>query len=101
MCAQDVKKVINSAAANATNNLRLSLESLMIDEIIVSNGIVYKRVMPSARGNAHPFMKRCTNIKVVVSGLKKEVKLKKEVTESKKVDVDAKVEKATKKKEAK
>ncbi len=59
-----LKKVIESAAANAENNLKQKKESLYIREIIVTEGPTYKRRIPISRGRAHPLLKRTSHITV-------------------------------------
>lgn len=58
--------VLASAAANATNNLGMSLPQLVVREVQVSKGIVLKRFNPVAKGMAHPILKRFANVTVVV-----------------------------------
>lgn len=66
-----VKKVIKSAEANATNNHGLDKKTLTIKSIQVGHGTRLKRFRPVARGQAHPFVKRTSNIHVVVEGNEK------------------------------
>lgn len=66
-----VKKTIESAAANATNNHSLDKKTLKIESIQVGHGTRLKRFKPVARGQAHPFQKRTSNIRVVVTGSEK------------------------------
>ena len=61
-----VKKVINSAAANAENNLSMSKDSLYVAEIFADQGPTLKRVMPRAQGRAFRIMKRTSHITVVL-----------------------------------
>ena len=61
-----VKKLINSAAANAENNLNLSLDDLMIAEIFADQGPSLKRMQPRARGSAFRIVKRTSHITVVL-----------------------------------
>ena len=69
-----VKKVINSAKANATHNHGYKSTGLNIVEIIVTPGPRLKRFRPAARGRALRYMKRSSHIKVVVDGEKRPVK---------------------------
>ena len=61
-----VKKVINSAAANAENNLSMSKDSLYVAEIFADQGPTLKRVMPRAQGRAFRILKRTSHITVVL-----------------------------------
>lgn len=62
-----LKKVIESAIANAENNFKQKKEDLYIDEIIVTEGLTYKRSIPISRGRMHPLLKRTAHITVKVS----------------------------------
>lgn len=66
--AVPVRKVIESAKANADHNHRLRPETLVITEISVSPGVRIKRFRPAAQGRALPFMRRTSHIRVVVDG---------------------------------
>lgn len=61
-----VKRVLESAMANATNNAKLDKDSLRIKRIDVSEGPPLKRFHPSTRGRVHPYKKRSTHIRVVL-----------------------------------
>jgi large subunit ribosomal protein L22 len=66
--AKPVKKLIESAQANATNNHGLDASSLTIHTISVTAGPRLKRYRPVARGMAHPFQKRTSHVFVELSG---------------------------------
>ncbi len=72
--ALPVKKVIESARANADYNHKLKPDTLQIVSISVTPGVRYKRYRPVARGSAHPFQRRTSHIHVVVDGEKRAVK---------------------------
>lgn len=63
-----VKKAIESAAANATNNHGLDAKTLQIATISVTAGPRLRRHKPASRGRALPFLKRSSHILVEVSG---------------------------------
>ena len=63
-----VRKVIESARANADNNHNYKPETLVITEIAVTPGVRIKRFRPAAQGRALPFMRRTSHIRVVVDG---------------------------------
>jgi large subunit ribosomal protein L22 len=69
-----VRKVIESAKANADYNHNYKPDSLRIVEIIVSPGPSSKRYRMAARGRALPYLKRTAHIKVLVDGDKREPK---------------------------
>lgn len=66
--AVPVKKVIESARANAEHNHNYKPETLVISEISVSPGVRIKRFRPAAHGRALPFQRRSSHIRVVVDG---------------------------------
>lgn len=69
--ALPVKKVIESAKANASNNHGLDSKTLEITTLTVTAGSRLKRFKPAARGRALPFQKRTSHILVEVTGLEK------------------------------
>jgi large subunit ribosomal protein L22 len=69
-----VKKAIQSAAANATNNHRLDAKSLTITTLSVTAGPRLRRFKPASRGRALPFEKKSSHILVEISGVEKQVK---------------------------
>lgn len=69
--ALPVKKVIASAAANATNNHGLDGKTLQIKTLSVTAGPRLKRFKPASRGRALPFQKRSSHILVEVTGAEK------------------------------
>lgn len=73
--ARPVKKLLESAVANATHNFKLDKEGLYIKSALVNQGPTLKRWRPRAMGSAAPIMKRTTHITIVLeskTGLKKE-----------------------------
>ncbi len=69
--ALPVKKVIESARANATNNHGLDAKSLQITTLSVTTGPRLRRFKPASRGRALPFEKKTSHILVEVSGVEK------------------------------
>ena len=69
--ALPVKKAIESAKANATNNHNLDGKSLEITTLSVTAGARLKRFKPASRGRALPFQKKSTHILVEVTGAEK------------------------------
>lgn len=59
-------KVLHSAASNAKNNFKQSLDDLLVTKILVTKGPTYKRSLPVSRGRAHPIRKRTSHIVVEV-----------------------------------
>lgn len=66
-----VKKAVQSAAANATNNHGLDSKSLTISTLSVTAGPRLRRYKPASRGRALPFQKRTSHILVEVAGIEK------------------------------
>ena len=64
--AAPIKKVIESAVANAKNNENVETDSLVVKSIKVDQGFTMKRWRPRARGMAHPIRKKTCKITVEV-----------------------------------
>lgn len=64
--AQDVKKVLESAIANAENNHDLDIDSLVVDQAFVGKNLVMKRYKPRARGRMGKILKPFAEITIVV-----------------------------------
>lgn len=62
-----VKKVLNSAIANAENNEGADVDELKVSVIFVDQGPTQKRTLPRARGRADRILKRSCHITVKVS----------------------------------
>lgn len=69
--ALPVKKVIESAKANAINNHGLDAKTLTISTLSVTTGPSLKRFKPASRGRALPFRKKTSHILVEVAGAEK------------------------------
>jgi large subunit ribosomal protein L22 len=69
-----VRKVIESARANAEHNHNYKPDSLQITEISVSPGARLRRFRPAAHGRALPYQKKSSHIFVVVDGEQRTVK---------------------------
>ena len=64
--AQDVRKVVQSAVANAENNHQLDVDRLFIAEATVGKGFVMKRWRARARGRVGRIQKPWSSITVIV-----------------------------------
>jgi len=64
--AKDVKKVLQSAIANAENNHALDVDELVVSEATVGKNIVMKRFRPRARGRVGKIVKPFSQITIVV-----------------------------------
>jgi len=65
--ARIIKKVLDSAIANAENNQGADVDELKIKTILVDEGPVMKRTMPRAKGRADRISKRTSHVTVWVS----------------------------------
>ncbi len=61
-----VKKLIESAAANAENNNGMNRENLYVAECYANKGPTMKRIHPRAQGRAYRIEKRTSHITVVL-----------------------------------
>ena len=64
--AADVRKVLESAIANAENNHQLDVDRLYVVEASVGRSLVMKRWRPRARGRAGRIHKPFSNLRLVV-----------------------------------
>lgn len=64
--AREVRKVLQSAVANAENNHQLDVDRLYVAEASVGKALVMKRFRARARGRAGRIEKPFSNLKVVV-----------------------------------
>ena len=65
--AKIVKKVLESAIANAENNDGADIDELKITSVEVNQGPTMKRLRPRARGRADRIIKRTSHLIVKVS----------------------------------
>lgn len=61
-----VLKVVNSASANAENNMGLNKHDLYVAEAIATQGPTLKRSMPAGKGYANRILKRTSHINIVL-----------------------------------
>ena len=64
--AGEVKKVLQSAVANAENNHQLDVDQLVISEASVGKSLVMKRFRPRARGRTGAILKPFSRLRIVV-----------------------------------
>ena len=62
-----VRKVLESAIANAENNEGADVDELTVSEIYVDAGMTMKRIRPRAKGRADRILKRTSHITVTVT----------------------------------
>ena len=64
--AKLVKKVLQSAIANAEENNGMDIDELRVSTICVDEGMTLKRIKPRAKGRADRILKRTCHITVKV-----------------------------------
>lgn len=62
-----IKKVLQSAIANAEHNDGMNIKNLKIKKIYVNVGPSMKRVMPRAKGRSDRILKRTSHITIALS----------------------------------
>ncbi len=62
-----IKKLLESAIANAENNNGMSAANLYIEECYAGNGPIMKRIRPRAQGRAYRIEKRMSHIRIVLN----------------------------------
>jgi large subunit ribosomal protein L22 len=65
--AHIIKKVLDSAIANAENNEGADVDELKVSSIFVDEGMTMKRLRPRAKGRADRILKRTCHITVKVA----------------------------------
>ncbi len=65
--AKIIKKVLESAIANAEHNDAADVDELTVSEIMIDEGTTMKRWRPRARGRANKILKRMSHVTVAVS----------------------------------
>lgn len=67
--ADTIKKVLDSAVANAEHNFALDADELIVAEAYADEGPTLKRWRPRARGRATRIRKRTSHITIVVADM--------------------------------
>ena len=62
-----MKKVLESAIANAEHNEGADIDELRVSQVYVDEGPTMKRIQPRAKGRANRILKRTSHITVCVS----------------------------------
>jgi len=65
--AQDVKKALESAVANAENNHSLDVDRLVVSRVEVGRAVVMRRFHARGRGRSARIEKWLSNLKIVVA----------------------------------
>jgi large subunit ribosomal protein L22 len=64
--ARILRKIIESAVANATQNESIDVDTLYVKKIYVDGGAMLKRIRPMPMGRAGRILKRTSHITVVL-----------------------------------
>ena len=72
--AQDIKKTVKSAVANAENNYQYDIDDLYIKEAYVGKSIVMKRFRPRAKGRASPIKQPYSRVTIILGEKKADIK---------------------------
>jgi large subunit ribosomal protein L22 len=72
--AKDVRKVLQSAIANAENNHQLDVDRLVVAEASVGKGLVMRRFHARARGRGAKILKPFSHLTIVVREREEEKK---------------------------
>ena len=64
--AQLIRKVIESAVANASQSQDIDVDTLYVKKIFIDGGPMLKRIRPRAMGRANRILKRTSHITVVL-----------------------------------
>ena len=62
-----IKKVLDSAIANAEHNLSMDVDKLYVEEVIANQGPTWKRIQPRAKGTAYRIEKKTSHITVILN----------------------------------
>ena len=72
--AEDIKKTVKSAIANAENNYQYDIDNIYVKEAYIGKSIVLKRFRPRAKGRASPIKKPFTSVTIILEEKKTELK---------------------------
>ena len=64
--AEDIKKTVKSAVANADNNYQYDIDNLYIKEAYAGKSIVMKRFRPRAKGRAAAIKKPFSRVTIIL-----------------------------------
>jgi large subunit ribosomal protein L22 len=64
--AHPIKKLINSAVANASHNFQIETDRLFVKNLTIDQGQVFMRYQPRAQGRAFPVRKRTSHMSLTL-----------------------------------
>ncbi|EPE37218.1 50S ribosomal protein L22 [Candidatus Photodesmus katoptron] len=62
-----IRKVLESAIANAEHNENANIDDLNVAKIFIDEGPIIKRIMPRAKGRSDRIFKRSSHITIIVA----------------------------------
>ncbi|MBQ4061817.1 MAG: 50S ribosomal protein L22 [Christensenellaceae bacterium] len=68
--SEPVEKLLDSAIANAENNMELSRDNLYVAEVYANQGPTLRRYRPRAQGRATRIRKRTSHITIILDEVK-------------------------------
>lgn len=68
--SEPVSKLLNSAIANAENNMDMSADNLFVAEVYADQGPTLRRYRPRAQGRATRIRKRTSHITIILDQVK-------------------------------
>lgn len=71
VAAEPILKLLNSAIANAENNLGMNRDELYVAETYANEGPTLKRIRPRARGRATRIRKRTSHVTIILDQIEK------------------------------
>lgn len=75
-----IKKLLESAIANAKNNNHMDEDKLFVAECFANQAPTLKRIHPRSQGRAYHILKRCSHITLILDEKKEVVREKKAET---------------------
>nr|YP_010318650.1 ribosomal protein L22 [Corydalis trisecta]QHE65895.1 ribosomal protein L22 [Corydalis trisecta]UFP91510.1 ribosomal protein L22 [Corydalis trisecta]ULX45317.1 ribosomal protein L22 [Corydalis trisecta] len=67
-----ILKLVSSAAANASHNMRIKKTDLIISKAEVNKGTIRKKLKPRARGHSYPIKRTTCHITIVLKDVSKD-----------------------------
>lgn len=71
VAAEPILKLLNSAIANAENNLGMNRDELYVAETYANEGPTLKRIRPRAMGRATRIRKRTSHVTIILDQIEK------------------------------
>ncbi|HHW71422.1 MAG TPA: 50S ribosomal protein L22 [Clostridiales bacterium] len=71
VAAEPILKLLNSAIANAENNLGMNRDELYVAETYANEGPTLKRIRPRARGRATRIRKRTSHVTIILDQIER------------------------------